>query len=197
MKDKSLYLGEVVESALTVWIVQSWKWNNFPSFGSMVAVDLPDKTYFSIVYDVKIGSSDSNRTPFAYQKSESELLAEYPQIFELLRTNFHCLPLGYKERNKLFYFIPPEPAKIHAFVRPMSFEEKISFFESNDFLPIIFKSQSIFDVDEVISALVKELKYSEVFNEQKLEELVEIYNLLTGNDYKRLKMLLKRIAPIV
>lgn len=192
MKNKNLYFAEIVQSSLNNWIVQSWQWNNVPSFGSMVAIDTIDKTLFGAIYQVETGSSDPARTPFAYQKTEEELLADYPQIYEFLKTQFFCLPLGFKQQNQFLQLTPPEPAKIHSFVRFMTENEKIAFFHSSNFLSLIFNCPALTDIDELLIALLRDLKKDNLLNEASAEEFIESFSLISGNDYRRLKLFLRR-----
>ena len=66
----------------------------------MVTIQAPGRTVCGIVHQVQTGSMDPVRYPFAYQKTEAELRAEQPQIFEFLKTTFSCLSsLGIKKKG--------------------------------------------------------------------------------------------------
>src|SRR5690349_14278413 len=95
--------AEVIESSLHGFLAQTWQWDNFPAFGSLVTVTSNKRTHLAIVHQIKTGSMDPIRYPFPYQKTEEELLAEQPQIFEFLKTAFSCLTIGYQEKGKLYY----------------------------------------------------------------------------------------------
>src|SRR5438105_1903017 len=120
--------AEIIESSLQGWVAQSWQWDYFPPFGSLVSVEQGKRTYIGLVHQVKTGSIDPVRAPFAYQKTEAELLRDQPQIFEFLKTTFSCLSLGYQEDGKLFYTLAPEPTKIHTFVKATSAPLSTQFF---------------------------------------------------------------------
>lgn len=197
MKNNNLYFSEIIESSLNNWIAQSWQWNKYPAHGSLVALDTLDKTFFAIVYNVRMGSTDPNRMPFTYQKTEEELLADYPHIFEFLKTTFDCLPIGYKEGNSIFHLLPPEPAKIHSFVRLMYNEEKAQFIKNFDFMPLIFNSKLLGDIDELLLAMIKDLKASGNFNESVMNNFIENFSLLSGNDYRRLKIFVRRAISLI
>ena len=108
--------AEIIESSLSTWLAQSWEWRTSPAFGSLVVVEHKPYTHFGIVHQIQTGSMDPVRYPFAYQKTEEELLREQPQIFEFLKTTFSCVFMGYQEKGTIFYQLPPEPPRIHAFV---------------------------------------------------------------------------------
>jgi hypothetical protein len=190
--------AEIVQSSLTEWTAQSWKWDQFPPFGSLVTVQQKQKTFFAIVYKIETGSLDPVRYPFAYQKTEEELRAEQPQIFEFLKTTFSCLTLGYKEKGKLFYQIAPEPAKIHAFITPLEHDLYKEFFSSHRYLHVLFNySAHIAYVDELLLAIIKKLSDEKLLNSERLEGFIEMFSLLTGNDYTRLKLFLQRIEILI
>ena len=111
-----IYLGEVISGSLSNWIIQAWQWDQFPEFGSIVKLASGDLQLFGVVSDIKTGSDDGARQPFAYQKTEIELRRDQPQIFEFLRTNFTCLPIGYCLQHAWHYNLPPRPPRTHAFV---------------------------------------------------------------------------------
>lgn len=197
MKNKHHYFAEIVESSLAYWVGQSWQWNAYPTFGSMIAIDMLDKVFYAVVYDIKMGSSDPNRYPMTYQKTEQELLADYPHIFEFIKTNFYCLPIGYAQNGKNYHFLPVEPAKIHAFMRSMTDAEKKQFFCSVDFMPILFKTTLVADVDELMLALVRNLIEHDALSEERIHEFLENFSLMAGNDYRRLKIFAKRIGQFI
>ncbi len=192
-QDKQAF-SEVIQSSLQNWTGQSWKWDLFPTFGSLVTITTPQRTWFGLVYQVTTGSADPGRTPFAYKKTEEELLAEQPQIFEFLRTTFECLALGFIEQERIHYQVPPEPPKIHAFIQKSSLQLNKQFFSCSKYLPVLFASEQIQNKDELLLALLREQKKLNLLSENKLYSIIEMVSLLTGNDYRKLKILTERIS---
>lgn len=190
--------AEVIESSLGSFLAQSWQWDAFPSFGSIVTIETKQRIVFGIVHEVKTGSMDSMRYPFPYQKTEEELLLEQPQIFEFLKTTFSCLTIGYKQNGKIFYLLTPEPSKIHAFVAPASKALCAQFFDSDMYLHLLFgMSNQILNLDELLLATLKHQVELGILTKERLTKFVETFSLLTGNDYRRLKLFLQRAAPLV
>lgn len=185
--------AEVIESSLQGWTGQSWKWNTFPRFGSLTIIENSTRIWFGIVYQVQTGSNDPNRSPFIYQKTETELLAEQPQIFEFLKTSFSCLTVGFMERERITYQWAPEPPNIHAFIQNCSTSLSRQFFSSTQYLPLLFNHPLLSQVDELLLAIITEQKRLDIFSDDKLYELMETVSLLTGNDYRRLKILSSRL----
>jgi hypothetical protein len=196
-KKESRAFAEIIESSLQGWVAQTWQWDNFPPFGSLVSVQQGSRTCIGLVHQVKTGSIDPVRAPFAYQKTEQELLQEQPQIFEFLKTTFSCLSLGYLENGKLFYTLAPEPTKIHAFVAPASAQLSTQFYNSPDYLHLLFGfAHHVENIDELLLALLKNKAQIQLLTPAHLEGFMATYALLTGNDYRRIKLFLQRVQRI-
>jgi hypothetical protein len=190
-KDKCF--AEVIESSLTGWLAQSWAWDTFPEFGSFVAIEGKKRTVFGIVHQVQTGSMDAVRYPFPYQKTEEELLKEQPQIFEFLKTTFSCITVGYQEKKSISYLVAPEPPKIHAFVAHPPVELSKIFFASTRYMHLLFThSSQIFNMDELMLALLRQHIELNILTKDKINSFMQTYSLLTGNDYRRIKLFLQR-----
>jgi hypothetical protein len=192
MKYESSF-AEVIESSLTSWLAQSWSWDTFPEFGSFVAIEGKKRTIFGIVHQVQTGSMDPVRYPFPYQKTEEELLKEQPQIFEFLKTTFSCIAVGYQEKKTMSYLIAPEPPKIHSFIAHPDAEISKMFFASTHYMHLLFThSAQIFNMDELLLALLKQHIELNILTKDKINIFMQKYSLLTGNDYRRIKLFLQR-----
>lgn len=193
--EKKAAFAEVIESSLAGWISQSWQWNEFPLFGSLVTIETENRTIFGLVYQTNTGSMDPTRYPFPYQKTEAELRAEQPQIFEFLKTTFMSMTVGYLEKEKVINLLTPEPPHIHAFVQEASTTQSRLFFSTEQFLHLIFGAchQQI-NLDELLLATLKYQKNLGILNQERLEQYVQTYAMLIGNDYRRLKFFAQRIT---
>ncbi len=190
--------AEVIESSLHGWLAQSWQWNHFPSFGSIVTIQTKKRTLFGVVHQIKTGSMDPVRYPFPYQKTEEELLQEQPQIFEFLKTTFSCLAIGYQQKGRLLYILAPEPPQIHSFVTPASKELIKQFFYDEQYLHLLFGlAENIFNIDELLLAMLKEQSDLSLLSMHKINTFIQTFSLLTGNNYRRLKLFLQRAEPIL
>jgi hypothetical protein len=197
MNNKENYFAEVIESSLTCWTAQSWRWDTFPSFGSFVTIENKKRTIFGLVHQVQTGSMDPLRYPFPYQKTEEELLNEQPQIFEFLKTTFSCITIGYQEANSFFYLIAPEPPKIHSFVTYPNPDIIKQFLSSTRYLPMLFTyASTIFNIDELILAILKKHAVFNYLSKEELLHFMQTYSLLTGNDYRRIKLFLQRVEQV-
>jgi len=195
--NKSNFFAEIVESSLDSWTAQSWQWNKFPTFGSIIVTENNENKLFAIVSNIQTNSIDPTRQTFAYQKTEQELLQEQPQIFEFLKTTFTCLSMGYQKENKIYHILPAQPPKIHSFIREATIEEISQFFQSTEYLQTLFAhANKIFNFDELILALLNNLIQKKMISTKQFDEFIEIYSMLTGNDYRRLKLFIRRINSL-
>lgn len=193
-----VHFAEVIESSLIGWTAQSWEWDVFPPFGSIVTIQEKERTLFGIVHQVQTGSIDPTRSPFTYQKTAQELQAEQPQIFAFLKTTFLCVSLGYIEQNRTVHLIAPQPPKIHAFVNNASLEIIETIFKSHHYLYLLFNlQQNIFNLDELLLALLWYQKEHLHITAQDLQAFMKIYTLLIGNDYRRLKLFFARLEQLL
>ena len=201
--EQNNYFAEIIESSLDSSLAQSWQWNVFPKFGTLVQIENKKIITLGIVTQIQTGSMDPTRYPFPYQKTEEELLEQQPQIFEFLKTTFKIQNVGYidkpeesiiNKKNKCFYLLPPTPCNIHAFVKNCPLKIVSSFFDNPDFLNLLFAfSNQLTNLDELLLAIIKQLNCLNLLSNKKLSQLCQVFSLLTGNDYRRLKLFLKRI----
>ena len=187
------HFGEIIQSSLNSWLAQTWKWDQFPTFGSLVTIKTSSRILYAVVYQVHTGSIDASRQPFAYQKTEEELRREQPQIFEFLQTTFSCLCIGYEENGVIYHQLSPEPPKIHAFVGFADEKEYQKFFEHEHYLHVLFGlTTNLVNLDELLLAMLKNMQIAGILTTDKLKSFTQNYSLLTGNDYRRLKLFLQR-----
>lgn len=191
--------AEVIQSTLTSYIAQSWEWNNAPSFGSLVQVTNKDRTVYGFVTSVSTGSSDPMRTPFAYKKTEEELRAQQPHIFEFLQTTFTVHVVAYQPTHEtIVYLVPPTPCSIHGFVSPCTKTTMQIFFAQPNFLHTLFAyAPLIACFDELLLAIINQLSEHKLLDRNNIDAFCKLFSLLTGNDYRRLKIFLARIQPLV
>lgn len=187
--------AEVIESSTTSWTAQSWQWNVFAQFGSLVTIATKDRTLFGIVHHVQTGSMDPTRYPFPYKKTQEELMAEQPQIFEFLKTSFLCMAVGYQENTSCVHLVLPEPPPIHSFVYKATRKQAEIFFANDQFLFPIFSSATPgLNIDELLLATIKYQSQCKILTSERLKKYLEKYSLLTGNDYRRLKFFVERLS---
>lgn len=108
-------IGEVIGSSNTEFIAESALLHQPPPFGSFVQVQA-NETMYAVVCNAYTHSLEPNRLAIAYHRSEQELRDEQPQIFELLKTKFEAVIIGYESNGAVRYHLPPQPPRLHSFV---------------------------------------------------------------------------------
>lgn len=199
-KNKKDYFAEIIESCLDNVLAQCWEWNFFPEFGTLVQIETSNTINLGIVTQIHTGSMDPMRYPFPYQKTEEELQKEQPQIFEFLKTTFKAQIIGYIDKNSpenIWYNLPAKPSKIHAFVKNCPETIAKQFFQKPDFLHLLFEFGSqIPSLNELLLTILKNLSTKNQLSQDILDQFCQTMSLLTGNDYRRLKLFLKRVPQI-
>lgn len=197
MYPNASFFAEVVTSSLQGWSAQSWEWNQVPEFGAIMAVESGGRRLFGLVHGIETGSLDPVRRPIAYRKTEQELRQEQPQIFEFLCTTFTCLAIGYGHNDRIVYATAPQPAQIHAFVGPAERAVYERFFAGHEYIPLLFsQGAQVVNMDELLLALLRRAHSMELLTRESLAAFIERFSLLTGNDYRRLKLFLQRVQDV-
>lgn len=185
------HVGEVIESSTMEFTAESRVLHGAPPFGTFVKIDSYPVVY-AITYDVVTESLEPNRRPTAYGKTEEDLRLEQPQIFELLRTEFTSLVIGYRDDNGIAQLLPPQPPRIHSFVHFCSAEEIANFTDRSHYLRPIF-NQARVPADELTIAAIRNAYRARGENGQYLVRAGKEVSRLLKDDYARLHSILERI----
>lgn len=189
--------AEILESSISIWRAQSWKWDAIPEFGSLVTATCNGRTIFGIIYDITTSPSDPIRQPVAYQKTEEELLKEQPQIFEFLTTSFSCIAIGYREQNQIYYNLPPQPPKMHTFVNYATQQEYEQFFASEQYLHLVCTAPEKLNLEELLLAIIKHQLAHQSLNKERFNKFVQTFFMLNKNNYLQTKMFLSRVQKLL
>ena len=113
--DLEEFIGEIIESSTSQFMSECRELNGAPPFGSFIKTNgaLP---VYGLVFNVCTHSIEPNRRATAYGLTEQELREEQPQIFELLKTEFEAVIIGYGDERGPQQVLPPQPPGIHSFV---------------------------------------------------------------------------------
>jgi len=189
-------VGEVIEASTTDFVAQCYELYQLPPLGSLVKTrDLPVELY-GIVYHAATTSIELGRRPIARGKDEDSEEAIYrsnPQLLKLLRSEFSALVVGHKSDDKLYHYLPPQPARIHSFVYLCSPDEVKEFGKSFDFLNMLINAHLPVPIDELIAACLRQM--SQVYEDRQAFLMAagkELAILLSG-EFNQLKAILGRI----
>jgi len=153
--DEKQRVGEVIEASTTDFVAQCYELYQSPPLGSLVKTGDSGGELYGIVYNAATTSLEPGRRPIARGKdeaSEEEIYRSNPQLLKLLRSEFDAVVVGHRQGDKLYHYLPPQPARIHGFVYLCPPEEVKEFSQSFDFLNILTSSHLTVPVDEVVSA---------------------------------------------
>ena len=185
-------VGEVIESSTTELIAEACHLHGAPSFGRFVRVD-SEMPIIGIVFNVFTHSIEPNRRPTAYGKTEEELRMEQPQIFELLRTEFQALVIGYMDGDTPVHIVPPQPARIHSFAYLCDDEEVQRFTMTDDYLRSILGTAKL-PTDELLIAALRYTLKAHGSSRAYLVRMGKELSRLLRDDYDRLSSMIRRIA---
>ena len=191
-EDERTHVGEVVESSTTELIAQARELHGAPSFGQFVRVEAA-MPVVGIVFNVFTHSIEANRRPTAYGKTEAELRLEQPQIFELLRTEFQALVIGYLDGDESVQILPPQPARIHSFVYSCSDEQVRAFTRTDDYLRSILNTSKI-PTDELVIAVLRHAVRAHGHAPSYLVQMGKELSRLLSDDYDRLSSIIRRVV---
>ena len=185
-------IGEIIESSTSQFRAETQELNGAPPFGSFVRTS-GDPSVYGLVYHVCTQSMEPNRRATAYGMTEQELREEQPQIFELLKTEFEAVIIGFEDSNGPRQVLPPQPPGIHRFVYPCSESEVKGLTNSGDFLRSIFSGSRI-PVDDLMIASVRNAWAARSFDMPYLVKLGKELCRLVRDDYDRLSSIMRRIS---
>lgn len=196
-------VGEVISSNTTSFLAQCIKEENnlltlpqAPYFGSFVRAEGEEIGFdiIAVVYEISSGSIDSVHRPTAMNLSRTELRNQQPQIFDLLKTDFSAIIIGYMMNDRIYQTIPPHPPQIHDFVYSCSANEVKQITQKMDYLRILLNSGTIL-CEELVEASIRNAYVARGNDRGYLIDVGrELSNLLKDN-YDRLSAILRRIKP--
>lgn len=189
-------VGEVIEASTTEFTVECYELYQSPSLGSLVKTTSESVEQYGIVCNATTASIEPGRRPIARGKdeaSEEEIYRTSPQLLKLLRTEFNALVVGYRETNKLYYYLPPRPARIHSFVYQCLPEELKEFSLSFHFLNNLISTRLPVSIEEIVAASLRQMAQVHEDPHNFLVMAGKELAVLLGGEFNRLKITLGKI----
>ena len=189
-------VGEVIETGTTDFVAQCYELYQSPPLGSLVKTKDELVEQYGIVYHATTASLEPGRRPIARGKdevSEEEVYRSSPQLLKLLRSEFSALVVGHRQGDKLFHYLPPQPARIHGFVYLCSPEEVREFSQSLAFLNILIKTGLPISAEELVAATLREMSQVQEDRQKFLVAAGKELAVLLAGEFNRLKAILGRI----
>ncbi|MFC1981802.1 hypothetical protein ACFLVN_06150 [Chloroflexota bacterium] len=151
---------------------------------------------YGIVGNATTASLEPGRRPIARgrdEATEEEIYRSSPQLTKLLRSEFSAIVVGHRQEDKLFHYLPPKPARIHAFVRLCSPEEVKEFSQCFDFLNILLNSRLPIPADELVAASLRQMSQAHEDRHTFLVAAGKELATSLGGQYNQLKAILGRM----
>lgn len=194
-------VAEVIESSTRQFTAEVYPDADAPPFGSWVEVrPRGGATLFALVSHVEHSSRDTSRRPRAYGRDEDELRREMPQVHEMLCTTFRAQVLAFRraEGERVRQTLPPQPARIHDFVRPCEDESVCALGAPYDFLRTLVQSPDpAVPVDDLLVAALQQVHAAHGGARGGQDALVtagRVLSRLFDDDHERLHSVLRRVS---
>ena len=185
-------IAEIIEASTISFVAQCYELYEIPPLGSLVKTG----DIYGIVAGAATTSLEPGREPIARGKDEPSEEAVYdssPQLSKLLRSEFEVLVVGYRDGEKLYQYLPPYPARIHAFVYLCQPEEVKEFSQSFGFLNILVNAVLPTPADELIAAVLRRMSRAHEDPRAFLVTAGKELAALLSSRYDQLKSILGRL----
>ena len=147
--------------------------------------------FLKTTFDIQIvGYQPVERTPACHASPSVEALREDRKLVSVSQ---------FSSNKTINYSLPSTPPKIHSFVKNSNTNTIKNFFSKTEFLSLLFNAQ-ISNLDEILLTILKNLNTTNQtrgFDKIFLNKFCSDFALLSGNDYKRLKLFLKRVQSLI
>ena len=185
-------IAEVIEASTTRFTAQCYDLYGLPPLGSLVRTG----DIYGIVSYAGTSSLEPGRKPLARGRDEATEAAVYtssPQLARLLRSEFTAVAVGFKDGDTLWYYLPPRPAKIHAFVYLCQPDEVREFSRSFGFLDILINAALPTAAEELIAAALRQMSLIQDDPQAFMVTAGRELAALLSSQYDRLKSILGRL----
>jgi hypothetical protein len=189
-------IGEIIEATTSEFVAQCYELFELPPLGALVKTAGGEVDLYGIVYDAATASVEPGRRPIVRGKDEPDEESVYnsnPQLKKLLRSEFRVIIVGYKQNDKLYYHLPPKPARIHGFVFDCPGEEIKSFSDCLDFLDVILNTRLALSMEEVTGAALRRMSRSHDDPHRFLVGAGKKLATILGDDFNKLRILLGKL----
>ena len=188
-------IGEVIEASSTMFAAQCDRLHEPPALGSLVTVHDGDVHAYALVSYAETLSIEPGRQPVSRGiglTDQDDVYRRHPELSQLLRTVFSALVVGYKDRNHLRTYLPPRPARVHAFVYPTDAAEQRAISTGLTFLSTLLQNSAPTG-DEFIAASLRSLSVVHPDPDTFLVETGRQLAVYLRGDTARLQALLLRL----
>jgi len=198
MTELSAKIAEVIEARSTDFVAQCYELYGLPPLGSLVKTADKDAgmEIYGVVGNATTTSIEPGRRPIARGRDEASEEAIYrssPHLLKLFKSEFSALVVGYRQDDRCYQYLPPQPARIHGFVYRCTPEEVNNFSQSFEFLTILLNTHLAVPADELIAAALRLMSQTRQDHHTFLVSAGKELATLLGGDFDQLKAILGRL----
>ena len=192
-------IGEIVESASTRFVAESFELNQPPPLGSLVRVRIGEgRDLYGVVCYGETGALDPGRRAVRRSSDDvydEQIYRESPQLEHTLHTEFESLSVGVVEGGVVSQYLPSQPPHLHFSVHACRREETMLFTENLYYLRLLAGASGRVPAEQLLAANVRQVYEERGKDEEWLKRAArEIANLLK-QDHDRLMTVLYAIEP--
>jgi hypothetical protein len=185
-------IAEVIEADTARFAAQCYDLYALPPLGSLVRTG----DIYGVVSNALTSSLEPGRKPLARGKdeaSEEAVYASSPQLAKLLRSEFTAVAVGFRDGDTVRHYLPPQPARIHAFVYLCQPDEVKEFSKSFDFLDVLTNAALPVQSEELTAATLRQMSRAQDDPRAFLVAAGKDLAALLSHQYDRLKSVLGRL----
>ncbi|MEW6141604.1 MAG: hypothetical protein AB1597_00400 [Chloroflexota bacterium] len=189
-------IGEVIEARTGQFLAQCYRLHEAPPLGCLVKTRSGSTDIYGVVASASTHSLDPGRRVIArgeHESTDDAVFTTNPQLARLLITDFTVIITGHKSDGVMRHYLPPHPARIHAFVNICPSEEAKEFAISLDFIDLIVAAERDFAVDEIVAACLRRLATIQADPQDFLVRAGKHLTVLMFEEFQRLNSILKRL----
>src|SRR6185503_810400 len=129
-------IGEVIESTTTGFTAGAYELLAAPPFGALVRAQtrVEGMAIYGLVYEIRTGSKEPGgralvrgRTYAGRDLYDAEIYQEYPDLTEVLQTEFSAITVGFVAEGRIHQYLPPQPPPVHYSVYECEGDELVDF----------------------------------------------------------------------
>ena len=195
---KEQRVGEVVEASTADFVAQCYELYQLPPLGSLVKTGDELAELYGIVFQAATSSLEPGRRPIARGRDEESVEAVYqssPQLSRLLKSEFGALVVGHRREDRVYHYLPPQPARIHGFVYLCPAPEVKAFSQSLAFLDMLVGARLPVSGAELISACLRQMSQVQEDPRAFLVAASRELAVLLSGQLDQFQAILERIRP--
>jgi len=186
-------IAEVIEASTAQFIAQCYELYGLPPLGGLVRTG----DIYGVVAYAETAAIEPGRRPIARgreEASEEAVFKSSPQLLKLLRSEFTAAVVGFRNDNKIYQYLPSQPARIHGFIYLCQTDEVKEFSQSFGFLDILINASLPVPTEEFMAAVLRLMSQAQDDPRAFLVAAGKAMANLLSNDYIRLKNILGRLS---